>query len=59
MKPRLTLLTALLLMPQAALSAADESAARLLPLTPEFAMQLERAQKAGLVEIAPVRRAAI
>lgn len=47
-------LTALLLMPLTSLLAADESAARLLLLTPEAASRLERAQKAGVIEIAPV-----
>jgi len=43
-------LTALLLAPLAALHAAET----LLPLTPDSANQLDRAQKAGLIEIAPV-----
>jgi hypothetical protein len=54
MRQPLTLLTALLLAPLAALCATDKSASRLLPLTSESASQLERAQKAGLIEIAPV-----
>jgi hypothetical protein len=43
------LLTALLLTPLAVLHGAD-----LLPLTPAAMTQLDRAQKAGLIEIAPV-----
>jgi hypothetical protein len=54
MKHNITLITALLLAPLAALHAAEQSAFQLLPLTPESGMQLERVQKAGLVEIAPV-----
>jgi hypothetical protein len=50
MKYSLTLLTALLLAPLAALHAAET----LLPLTPDSAMQVDRAQEAGLIEIAPV-----
>lgn len=48
------LVTALLLTPPAALHATDESVCQLLPLTSESAMELERAQMAGLIEIAPV-----
>lgn len=47
-------LAALLLAPLAAVCAADDSASRLLSLTQQAASRLERAQKAGLIEIAPV-----
>lgn len=54
MKLTFSLLTILLLAPLAALCAADQPAFRLLPLTPESTSQLERAQEAELIEIAPV-----
>ena len=54
MKHTLTLFAALLFMPPVTLDAADKSAARLLPITAEGASQLEGAQKANLIEIAPV-----
>ncbi len=45
---------AVLLASTTALCAADESASRMLALTPEAASRLDKAQRAGVIEIAPV-----
>lgn len=47
-------LFALLLMPPGASGEADESASRMLALTPDAASRLDKAQRAGVLELAPV-----